>query len=49
VFISGNWVWEVSGLGITVRHQQQGQAQLLWHCQAVAKGYNGPAPVIMIP
>jgi hypothetical protein len=46
VLISGAFLWEVSGLGITVTHQQRAQAQLLWHCQAVAKGYTGPAPVV---
>ena len=46
VLISGAWVWEVSGLGITVTHQQRFQAELMWHTRAVAKGYQGPAPVV---
>jgi hypothetical protein len=46
LLIYGAWVWEVSGIGITVTHQQRAQAQLLWHTRAVAKGYRGPAPVV---
>lgn len=47
VILDGVPVWEVSGLGITVTHQQRAQAQLLWHTRAVAKGYAGPAPRIV--
>jgi hypothetical protein len=46
VLISGVWVWEVSGLGITITHQQRAQAQLLWYTRAVAKGYQGEPPRI---
>ena len=46
VILDGVPVWEVSGLGITVTHQQRAQAELLWHTRAVAKGYQGPAPVV---
>jgi hypothetical protein len=46
VIVDGVPVWEVSGHGVVVRHQQQAQAQLQWHCQAVARGYDGPPPVV---
>lgn len=46
VVVDGVPVWEVSGFGVVVRHMQLCQAQLLWHCQAVARGYEGPAPVV---
>ena len=46
VIVDGVPVWQASGYGVTVRHQQRAQAQLLWHCQAVAKGYDGPPPVV---
>jgi hypothetical protein len=46
VVADGVPVWEISGFGVMARHQQLAQAQLLWHCQAVARGYQGPAPVI---
>jgi hypothetical protein len=39
-------IWEVSGHDITTQHRQPEQAMLIWHCQAVARGYDGPAPVI---
>lgn len=39
-------VWSVSGHGITTRHRQAEQALLVWFCQAVAVGYEGPAPVL---
>lgn len=43
---NGQPVWECSGFGIVVRHQQQAQAQLHWHCQAVARGYEGDPPLL---
>jgi hypothetical protein len=43
---TGTPVWEVSGHGITTRHRQAHQALLIWHCQAVAVGYEGPAPIL---
>jgi hypothetical protein len=46
VVVDGVPVWEVRGHGVVARHQQHDQARLLWHCQAVARGYQGPAPVI---
>jgi hypothetical protein len=46
VVVDGRPVFEVSGLGLVSRHQQLQQAQLRWHCLAVAAGYDGPAPVL---
>jgi hypothetical protein len=46
VIVDGRPLFEVSGQGITSRHQQLHQAQLRWHCLAVAAGYDGPAPVL---
>jgi len=46
VVFDGVPVWEVSGFGVVVRHTQRFQAQLLWHCRAVARGYEGPPPVV---
>jgi hypothetical protein len=46
VVVDGLPLFEVLGLGIVSRHQQLEQAQLRWHCLAVAEGYDGPAPVL---
>jgi hypothetical protein len=46
VIVEGVPVWQASGYGVVVSHPQRSQAQLMWHCQAVARGYDGPAPQI---
>lgn len=46
VIVDGRPLFEVAGMGLVSRHQQLEQAQLRWHCLAVAAGYDGPAPVL---
>jgi hypothetical protein len=46
VVVEGRPLFQVSGLGIVIQHQQLAQAHLQWHCQAVARGWTGPAPVV---
>lgn len=48
VIVDGRPLFEVSGMGLTSQHQQLEQAQLRWHCLAVAAGYQGPAPVLWL-
>lgn len=33
-------IWEVTGLGMTTRHQQLWQAELIWVFMCTAKGIN---------
>lgn len=46
VVIEGVPYWDVRGMGLVVRHQQQAQAHLQWYCQATARGWSDPAPVV---
>lgn len=42
----GHSIFEVRGMGLVSRHEQMYQAQLRWHCLAMAQGYDGPAPYV---
>ena len=46
VVVDGQPRFQVSGLGIVSQHQQLAQAHLMWHCQAIARGWKGPPPLV---
>lgn len=33
-------IWEVSGLGMTIKHRQLWQAELIWICMCTSKGFS---------